>query len=103
MADKMNGIANHLGDTTTAIADQIRGVANTATQAAGATQAGMEVIAQTTGTSQSLITTMNMPTKDTTTAAIAAATLISQMEIHMDQSIPILTLAVVTTQQPSML
>ena len=87
----MNGIANQLGDTSTATAAQISGVASTATQAAGAIEAGMEASARATDTNRNMITTMNMPTKGTTRAAIATATLISQGEFRMDQLIPILT------------
>ena len=99
----MNGVTNHLGGTTTAIAAQVNGAVNIVTQTAGATGAGTEATAQAMDTSQNMITTLHTGIKGTTRAATATAKLISQVENPMEQLTPVLTLEVVTTLQQSKL
>ena len=69
----MNGVANLLGSTHTGIAVLVGGVVKKTTQTVGATEAGTEAIAQTTGASRNMITHMNTPTKDTIKGTRAAA------------------------------
>ena len=102
MADTMNGQANQPGDTTTAIAAQINGVVNTTTQAAGATEACTGAIAKAMDTDRKMITTLSTQIKGRTSGVTAAATLTSQAANPMEPSIPVLTLGVATTLQPSM-
>ena len=102
MADTMNGQANQPGDTTTAIAAQINGAENTTTQAAGATEAGTGAIAQAMDTVQNMITTLSTQIKGRTRGVTTAAALTSQAANPMEPSIPVLTLGVATTPQPSM-
>ena len=100
-AETVNGLANQLGDMTTAMAAQANGAVNTTTQAAGATEAGTGAIAQATDTSRNMNTTTSTPVKGTSRAATVAATLTSQAANPMESSIPVLTLEVATTKQPS--
>ena len=102
MKDKMNGITNHHGDTTTATPVRARGVEATTTQTAGDTAAGTEATTQAMATSQNIILTMSMPIKGTTKASTIVSAQTSQVAKAMEHLTQALILEVATTLQPSM-
>ena len=103
MKDKMNGITNHHGDTTTATPVRARGVEATTTQTAGDTAAGTEATTQAMATSQNIILTMSMPIKGTTKASTIVSAQTSQVAKAMERLTQALILELATTMTPSML
>ena len=103
MKDKMNGITNHHGDTTTATPVRAREVEATTTQTPGDTAAGMEATTQAMATSQNIILTMNMPIKGTTKASTIVSAQTSQVAKAMERLTQALILELATTMTPSML
>ena len=103
MKDKMNGITNHHGDTTTATPVRARGVEATTTQTAGDTAAGTEATTQAMATSQNIILTMSMPIKGTTKASTIVSAQTSQVAKAMEHLTQALILEVATTMPPLVL
>ena len=103
MKDKMNGITNHHGDTTTATPVRTRGVEATTTQTAGDTAAGTEATTQAMATSQNIILTMSMPIKGTTKASTIVSAQTSQVAKAMEHLTQALILEVATTMPPLVL
>ena len=103
MKDKMNGITNHRGDTTTATPVRARGVGATTTQTAGDTAAGTEATTQAMATSQNIILTMSMPIKGTTKASTIVSAQTSQVAKAMEHLTQALILEVATTMPPLVL
>ena len=103
MKDKMNGITNHHGDTTTATPVRARGVEATTTQTAGDTAAGTEATTQAMATSQNIILTMSMPIKGTTKAPTIVSAQTSQVAKAMEHLTQALILEVATTMPPLVL
>ena len=103
MKDKMNGITNQLGDMTTAMAAQAKGVEATTTQTAGDTAAGTEATTQAMATNQNIILTMSMPIKGTTKASTIVSAQTSQVAKAMEHLTQALILEVATTMPPLVL
>ena len=103
MKDKLNGITNHHGYTTTATPVRARGVEATTTQTAGDTAAGTEATTQAMATSQNIILTMSMPIMGTTKASTIVSAQTSQVAKAMEHLTQALILEVATTMPPLVL